>query len=102
MLKFLDFAREKFDLVVVAALFLLVFVAFKSGDFDPETQKTMRDLLLAFSGALLGAIGASRRGTQNNFEADTIQARNISRADTQSGDIIAGNIEGVKKNETDP
>lgn len=93
--------RDQFVVILIASLFVMVFVVYKNGDFDPETQETMRDLLIAFSGAILTAVGYRRPATNQNFEVETIRAKTIEKADTQTGDIIGGQIGETKKHEDD-
>lgn len=94
----LQLLRDKFDLLLIATMFLIVFFAFKSGELDQTTQSTMRDILIALSGSFLTALGLRPRPNQN-IQTDTVKAQTVETATTQSGDINAGEIKETKKDD---
>lgn len=72
------FFREKFDVLLIAFLFLVSFAMLKANAI-PELQVTLKEITQAFMYALLALVGARIR---------TGNAPAIGAATTESGDII--------------
>lgn len=73
----ISFFRQKFDVILAAALFLIVFTVMVTNR-NPELASTLKDVTQAFIYALLTLIGV--RGIQAAASA-------VGPATTESGDI---------------
>lgn len=72
-----SFWREQFQVLLVAALFLLTFAVFVSGIGGPELTVWVKDFCSAFLYAFLAMLGVRRRDP----------APTIGPASTESGDV---------------
>lgn len=83
MKNFLQFGREKFDVILVAALFIVVFL-FYYYNAAPDRNGDLKEFAQGLLFAMLALLGVRPRSTGPT----TIQAETIETASTQTGDIV--------------
>ncbi len=85
--------REKFDVVIVAFLFVLAATIWIFLGFPDQMREIVQGLFIAF----LTVAGIRPRPPQS-ITADTVRTDVVESAKTEHGDIVAGEIHEKEKN----
>jgi hypothetical protein len=89
----MQFVREKFDVILIAALFATFAIAWIALGFPDQMREIVGGLFIAF----LTATGIRPRPPA--VQADTIRADVVETAKTETGDIVAEKINEKEKTE---
>lgn len=79
----MQFFKDKFELMVVTIVFMVVFIVWINSDYRGD----VKEFLIAVFGAWLTLMRIVQR--PSNIQADTITADSIDTAKTGTGDIIS-------------